>query len=59
MEAEDEEEVEELSFVAKCSQRATILKQFDDDEWIRSLTEAQEITADLPEDSVMCGQQAC
>ena len=28
-------------------------KQFDDDEWIRSLTEAQEISADVPEDSVM------
>ena len=33
-------------------------KQFDDDEWIRSLTEAQEITADVPEDSVMYDQQA-
>ena len=32
-------------------------KQFvDDDEWIRSLTEAQEITADIPEDSVMYDQ---
>ena len=28
-------------------------KQFDDDEWIRSLTEAREITADVPEDSVL------
>ena len=32
-------------------------KQFDDDEWIRSLTEAQEITADVPEGSVMYDQQ--
>ena len=32
-------------------------KQFDDDEWIRSLTEAQEITADVPEDSVLYDQQ--
>ena len=35
-----------------------ISKQFDDDEWIRSLTEAQEITADVPKDSVMYDQQA-
>ena len=27
-------------------------KQFDDDVWIRSLLEAQEITDDVPEDSV-------
>ena len=27
--------------------------QFYDDEWIRSLTEVQEISADIPEDSVM------
>ena len=33
-------------------------KQFDDYEWIRSLTEAQEITADVPEDSVLHDQQA-
>ena len=32
-------------------------KQFDDDEWIRSLTEAQEVTADIPEDSVTYEQQ--
>ena len=32
-------------------------KQFDDDEWIRSLMEAQEITADVPEDSVLYDQQ--
>ena len=31
-------------------------KQFDDDEWIRSLTEAQEVSAD-PEDSVTYEQQ--
>ena len=28
-------------------------KQFDDDEWIRSSTEAQEVITDVPEDSVM------
>ena len=33
-------------------------KQFDDDEWIRQLTEAQEVTTDVPEDSVMYDQQA-
>ena len=32
-------------------------KQIDGDEWIRSLTEAQEITTDVPEDSVMYDQQ--
>ena len=32
-------------------------KQFDDDEWIRSLTEAQEATTDVPEDSIMCDQR--
>ena len=32
-------------------------KQFDDDEWIRSLAEAQEVTTDVPEDSVMYDQQ--
>ena len=32
-------------------------KQFDDDESIRSLTEAQEVTADVPEDSVTYDQQ--
>ena len=32
-------------------------KQFDDDEWIRSLTEAEEITVDVPEDTVMYDQQ--
>ena len=33
-------------------------KWFDDDEWIRSLTEAQEITADIPDESVTYDQQA-
>ena len=33
-------------------------KQLDDDEWIRSLTEAQEITVDVPEDTVVYDQQA-
>ena len=32
-------------------------KQFDDDEWIRSLTEAQDATTDIPEDSVTYDQQ--
>ena len=32
-------------------------KQFDDDEWIRSLTEAQEVTIDIPEDRVTYEQQ--
>ena len=32
-------------------------KQLDDDEWIRSLTEAQEITGYVTEDSVMYDQQ--
>ena len=27
-------------------------KTLDDDEWIRSLTEAQEITADIPEERI-------
>ena len=27
--------------------------QFDDDEWIRSVAEAQEATTDVPEDSVI------
>ena len=31
--------------------------QFDDDEWIRSLTEAQEVTTDISEDSVTYDQQ--
>ena len=29
----------------------------DNDEWIRSLTEAQEVTTDIPEDSVTYEQQ--
>ena len=32
-------------------------KQFDDDEWIRSLTEAQQVSTDVPEDSVTYDQQ--
>ena len=32
-------------------------KQFDDDEWIRSLVEAQEATTDVPEDSITYDQQ--
>ena len=32
-------------------------KLFDDDEWIRSLTEAQEITADIPQERVTCDQE--
>ena len=32
-------------------------KQFDDNEWIRSLAEAQEVTSDIPEDSVAYDQQ--
>ena len=31
--------------------------QFDDDEWIRSLKEAQEVTTDVPEDSATYDQQ--
>ena len=31
--------------------------QFDDDQWIRSLAEAQEATTDVPEDSVTYNQQ--
>ena len=33
------------------------MKQFDDDERIRSLTEAQEVTTDVPENSVVHDQQ--
>ena len=33
-------------------------KSLDSDEWIRSQTEAQEISADVSEDSVMYDQQA-
>ena len=29
---------------------------FDDDEWIRSLTEAQEISTDIPEENVTYDQ---
>ena len=47
----------QLMFLKKKEKDPTT-KQFDDDEWIRSLTEAQEISADVPEDSVMYDQQA-
>ena len=39
----------QLMFLKKENDPTT--KQFDDDEWIRSLTEAQEVTTDIPEDS--------
>ena len=32
-------------------------KQFDDDEWILSLTETQEVATDVPEDRVEYDQQ--
>ena len=32
-------------------------KQFDDDEWIRSLAQAQDVTTEIPEDSVTYDQQ--
>ena len=32
-------------------------KQFDDDWWIRSPTEAQEVSTDVPEDSITCDQE--
>ena len=40
----------QLMFLKK--EKDTISKQFGDDEWIRSLTEARETTSDVPEDSV-------
>ena len=40
----------QLMFLKKENDPTT--KQFDDDEWIRSLTEAPEVTTDIPEDSV-------
>ena len=46
----------QLMFLTKEKDPTT--KFFDDDERIRSLTEAHEITADVPEDSVMYDQQA-
>ena len=45
----------QLMFLKK--EKDPISKQFDDDEWIRSLTEAQEATTDVPKDSVMYDQQ--
>ena len=47
----------QLMFLKKKEKDPTS-KLFDDVEWIRSLTEAQEISADVPEDSVMYDQQA-
>ena len=32
-------------------------KQFNDDEWIRPLTEAQEVTTDVPEDRLSYDHQ--
>ena len=46
----------QLMFLKK--EKDPTLKQFHGDEWIRSLTEASEITADVPEDSVLYDQQA-
>ena len=37
--------------------RGPTTKQFDDDEWIASLTEAQETTADVPEDTCMTSKR--
>ena len=45
----------QLMFLKKEKDPTT--KQFDDDEWIRSLTEAQEVTTDIPEESVTSDQQ--
>ena len=47
----------QLMFPKKEKEKDPTSKQFDDDEWIRSLMEAQEVTADVPEDSVMYDQQ--
>ena len=46
----------QLTFLKK--EKDPTSKQFDDVEWIRPLTEGQEITADVREDSVMYDQQA-
>ena len=45
----------QLMFLKK--EKEPTSKQFDDDEWIRSLTEALEVTTDIPEDSVTYDQQ--
>ena len=45
----------QLMFLKKEKDPST--KQFDDDEWIRLRTEAQEATTDIPEDSVTYEQQ--
>ena len=44
------EECRFLMFLNK--EKDPTVKQFDDGEWIRSLTEAQEVATDFPEDSV-------
>ena len=46
----------QLMFLKKEKDPTT--KLFDDDDWIRSLTEAQEISADIPEENVTFDQQA-
>ena len=45
----------QLMFLKKEKDPTT--KQFENDEWIRSLAEAQEVTTDIPEDSVTYDQQ--
>ena len=45
----------QLMFLKKEKDPTT--KQFDDDKWIRSLAEAQEVTTDIPEGSVTYDQQ--
>ena len=45
----------ELMFLKK--EKDPTSKQFYDDEWIRSLAEAQDVTIDIPEDSVTYDQQ--
>ena len=45
----------QLMFLKKEKDPTT--KQFDDDEWIRLLTEAREVTTDIPEDGVTHDQQ--
>ena len=45
----------QLVFLKK--EKVPTSKLFDDEEWIRSLAEAQEVTTDVPEDSVTYDQQ--
>ena len=45
----------QMMFLKK--EKDTTSKQFGGDEWIRSLMEAQEVTTDAPEDSVMYEQK--